>query len=884
MSPPIHRLTGRAAIASLLLAAAWPAVADPPATEPAAHAATTDPAEALSLLRDAMATLETLEQRALTLSAQSDDIVALLGVPSAQQARRTNDAANAVLAAALSASQSLTHALRAIPPATPIAPHPDELSDAIARSEDALAMLIPLRIARATLVKASLIDDEATRAELTRHAHDALLPLQSSVPWAAMERSILLALADASLGQGQAAMEQLLDARAALSADPRLSDPALRLTLQLTSTSVLAALAEAGPDAAHAVLERIATRPPFAVDTSAPAADPFARLLLADLNARIELQRLASAGGMASASPHFRQRVLEAIAQAYARTLDEPALREHRESLRVLAYRRLATIIPESISISELPILAALSRVAAYEQQLQTADDPQTASQLARTVVDLLRAIAARDDTPARSIRADVLYDLAAAEQRINEHASAAKRLLEFVRIRPDDDRASRAIPRAMTLAEQASDRALALEAGWFAHRAPFDLPERDAIRLRLIALLVDGNAYRDAEDPSRFDLRGFFTALLVEADQIAGTINNAGPHGLALRETLVSGDAWALALAERYPDELKALELTPVAIASQAERRATDLLTYTPAASHRKLSPIDRTRALTHRARAWLALDRPLDALTDADLALQALHDHQQTTGSLDPLVHEDVLALMIRAAAEARQHERARVALERALDRNASAQSTDRLLAIIAALHRSTQSLVKRLDRPFIADPSPDRSPAAREQRLWLPERTAFLIEAATQLDPASTDWHDALRYLHAHACLLAGDHAAAITTLTQLHATSPPSIPAMILLGEAHLLNHDDAGAFAQFRSVIATLDASPDPPPALWQAWARTIEILERQAASDETGRRTASAQRQIRRLRLRPAYHQCEPCAAKIEAAASRLKVDAPAAE
>jgi len=838
-------------------------------------------------LIDAIRTLEPLERRSLELASNGDDVVALLGIPGHAQAQRTNETTNAILAAALNASEALTAALRAIPDATPTRPHPDDLSEAIARGEDALAMLIPLRSARATLVKAWLIDDAAEREDLARRVRTALLPVQSSVPWAEAERGILLAIANATLGQGQPAMEHLFDARAALRADPRLGDPALRLTLQIAAGSVLATLAEAGPDAAHRALDRIGERQPFAPDPNAamPTADPFARLLLADLNARIELSRLDAAGGMANASPAFRQRVLESIAQGYTRTLDEPALREHRESLRVLAHRRLAGIVPETIAINDLPILAALARIARYEEQLRATTNESDAGTLARRVVELLRALAARDDAAARSIRADVLYDLAAAEQRIGEEASAAERLLAFVRIRPDDGRAARAIPRAMTLAEQAGQRSIALEAGWFAHRAPFEIPERDAIRLRLIGMLIDGNAYRDADDPDRFDLRGFFAALLIEADRIAQAIDRTGPHALALRETLVSGDAWALALAERYAEQLATLELTPAALADQAERRATDLLTYQPPANRRQLSAIDRARTLAHRARAWLLLNRPIDAVTDADLALEELHRGERDAAMRDPLVYEDVLALLVRAAAEARQHERARVALERALDRPpGELGNTDRLLAIIAALHHGTKALIEQADRDFPADsmtPPNELSPGTRDLLTWLPERTAFLIEAATQLEPNEPAWHDALRYQHAHACVLAGDHERAIATLSTLHAGTRPSVPSLLLLGEAHLLNSDDANAFAPFRSIVGSLDATDEHNPALWHAWARMIEILERQADLDDTGQRAASTQRQIRRLRLRDGYTSCEPCRAKIEAAAIRLGVDAP---
>lgn len=833
----------------------------------------------------ALRTLEPLEARSLELSSNGDDVVALFGVPGDAQVRRINETANAILAAALHASENISAALRAIPEETLAQPHAETLSQAISRAEDALAMLIPLRAARATLVKASLMEDPGDRANLAKGARAALLAVESSVPWAEAERGILLALASAELGEGETAIEHLLDARAALRADPRLADEGLRLTLQIATGSVLATLAEAGPDEAHRALERIGERQPFAPDPEAtvPRVDPLARLLLADLNTRIELSRLQAAGGMSNASPAFRQRVLDSIARGYVATLEEPALREHRESLRVLAYRRLARLVPESIDIDDLPIFAALARVARYEDQLRTTTDASEADALARRVVDLLRVLAARDDAAARSIRADVLYDLAAAEQRIGQAGSAAERLLAFVRIRPDDERAARAIPRAMTLAEQAGDRRLALEAGWFAHRAPFEVPERDAIRLRLISLLVDGNAYRDPEDPSRFDLRRFFAALLVEADRIAEAIDRAGLHGLALRETLVSGDAWSLALAERFPDQIAELELSPVALASQAERRATDLLTFVPPANARRLSAVDRARALAHRARAWLLLNRPLDAVTDADLALDALHGAERNTGVRDPLVYEDVLALLARAAAESRQHERARVALERALDRPPGERgNTDRLLSIIAALHHQTKALIEQADRDFPADPTGELSPGARDLLTWLPERTAFLIEAATQLEPDEQVWHDALRFQHAHACVLAGHHERAIVALDALHAGTRPSVPSLLLLGESHLLSGDDAKAFAAFRSVVAALDATAEHDPALWRAWARMVEILERQAELGESGQRASSTQRQIRRLRLRDGYATCEPCRLKVEAAAQRLGIDAPA--
>jgi hypothetical protein len=879
------------------MARAWPQDGDAPAH--ASPDTTNDPQLALD---DAMALLRTLEHRSLELASQGHDIVALLGILDAGQVARVNEAANRVLAAALESGKALGAALRAIPPATPVAPHPAELADAIARSEDAFRVLVPLRAARATLAKAQLIEDRAVRDDLVRQARAALLPVETSAPWAAMERSVLLAIADAHLGQGRAALEHLLDARAALSADPRLADPTLRLTLQLAGASVLATLAEAGPDAALSALQRVAGRPPFAPDpdTRARGVDPFARLLLADLNARIELDRLDSAGGMTHATPAFRQRVLDAIAQGYARAIDEPGLRDHREAVRLLSYQRLATIVPESLPIEELPILAALARVAAHQQRMHQTTDPDEQRAIAAAVVAQLEAIASRDDAEARALRGDLLYDLAAAAHRAGDHATAARHLLRFAAVRPDDDRAGAAVAHAMDLAERAGSRELALEAGWLAHRAPFEVPGRDAIRLRLLRALLDGQAYRDPLDPARYDVRRYFASLLVEADRVASSINRSGPHGLALRQALVAGDAWALALAERFPDELAALELTTAAVAGQAERRATDLLTYEPSGDRQWLSDLDRARVLAHRARAWLLQGRPLDALTDADLALQSLHQHHASTGVLDQDAQEDVLALLIHAAAHARQHERARVALERALARSAeSREHVGRLIAILTTLQRDTEATLDRLDRDFPADPHTVHSPVDLETLRWLPERTAFLLEAASELDPAGRGWHAALRLLHARAAMLGRDHETALAALDQVHRAAPATVASTLLLGEAQLLAGNDAAAFAAFGRVIAALDgAAPDPSAdgssddpnaadaatqrtALWRAWARAVEILARQAEHDPTGRRAASAQRQIRRLRLRSDYHACPACAAKIEAAAAALGVDRP---
>ncbi|MGP1346024.1 MAG: hypothetical protein ACTS3F_05055 [Phycisphaerales bacterium] len=847
-------------------------------------------------LGQALALLDPLERSVHALGSQGDDITALFGVAGHTQAARTRERARAVIDRSVESAAALSAALRRaseLPSAA--GPEGEDRALATARAEDALAMLIPLRAARSTLVLGALSGDPAERSARAREARAALLAIEPGVPWAVVERGVLLAVADSALGDGRGALDHLLDARNAIRADPRLADPALRLTLQIGAGSVLATLAEAGPDDALRALERIAERPPFAVDPEAAPggaiADPFARLLLADLNARIELARLDAGGGMDRSSRDLRARVLDRIASGYARTLDEPALGEHRESLRVLAMRRLARLVPESIPMEELPVLAALARIARieqlYQQELERVVESGGAgavpTALARRVVEMLRALASRTDDPARSIRADVVYDLSAAEQRIGEDEAAARRLIEFTRIAPEDDRAGGALARAMALAEGAGNRSLALEAGRLAHTAPFPVERRDALRVRLIALLCDGQAYRISDHPARFDLRGFFGALYVECDEIAASVDGREANGLALREALVSGDAWALALAERFPEEVEQLGLTPAMVADQSERRGTDLLTFEPPGGARGLSPMDRARVLAHRARAWLALGRPNDAVLDLEMAIDSLGADGAASG--DPArsaALEEVEALLVRASAEARQHDRAMRVLEGAAARTRPGEPEhDRLLAIITALGGRTRSLIDANDRPFPADPDTEAGAATIETLSWLPERSEFLLRAASLLAPDETGWHEGLRFEFARSAVLGGEHAAAIEALERLHADGRASIPSLLLLGEAHLMAGADAPAFGAFRRVVESLDAMGERDPSLWRAWARMVEILERQASSDPTGRRLSGVQRQIRRLRLREGYDACVACREKIEAVATRIGVDAP---
>ncbi len=100
----------------------------------------------------------------------------------------------------------------------------------------------------------------------------------------------------------------------------------------------------------------------------------------------------------------------------------------------------------------------------------------------------------------------------------------------------------------------------------------------------------------------------------------------------------------------------------------------------------------------------------------------------------------------------------------------------------------------------------------------------------------------------------------------------ATGEPSAPDETRLSaEARLALGDDAGAFALLKPLAS------GGGELSWYAWARMLEILERQ---NESGARTETIKREINRLRATDGYGSCAECAARIEAVATRLGMPA----
>ena len=93
--------------------------------------------------------------------------------------------------------------------------------------------------------------------------------------------------------------------------------------------------------------------------------------------------------------------------------------------------------------------------------------------------------------------------------------------------------------------------------------------------------------------------------------------------------------------------------------------------------------------------------------------------------------------------------------------------------------------------------------------------------------------------------------------------------------ILHGEAHLSLGDDISAFARFRAVATAReeDQAARSSRPYWHAWARMLEILERQNAD---GARTDEIDRTVRRLRALPSWGTHADCVEKIEAVAGRV--------
>ncbi len=95
--------------------------------------------------------------------------------------------------------------------------------------------------------------------------------------------------------------------------------------------------------------------------------------------------------------------------------------------------------------------------------------------------------------------------------------------------------------------------------------------------------------------------------------------------------------------------------------------------------------------------------------------------------------------------------------------------------------------------------------------------------------------------------------------------------------LLRGEALLRSGAEAQAFAVFRTLANGLSASAEMRATRehWHAWARMLEILERQ---NEDGSRSQAITDAVRRLRALPSWGEHAECVVRIEAVASRVAI------
>ncbi|MEM1423276.1 MAG: hypothetical protein AAGH64_04660 [Planctomycetota bacterium] len=130
------------------------------------------------------------------------------------------------------------------------------------------------------------------------------------------------------------------------------------------------------------------------------------------------------------------------------------------------------------------------------------------------------------------------------------------------------------------------------------------------------------------------------------------------------------------------------------------------------------------------------------------------------------------------------------------------------------------------------------------------------------------------DADPRLHGRAARLirAGWADRAIRVVALTNGSTPT---AGVLMGEAHLRAGDDAPAFASFRGVASSLEGTREgrSERAYWHAWARMLEILERQNGD---GSRTGEIDGTVRRLRALSSWGMHADCVEKIEGVAGRV--------
>jgi hypothetical protein len=262
-----------------------------------------------------------------------------------------------------------------------------------------------------------------------------------------------------------------------------------------------------------------------------------------------------------------------------------------------------------------------------------------------------------------------------------------------------------------------------------------------------------------------------------------------------------------------------------------------------------------DRAIAESQVVDALLALDRPKDAQSRARDAWESARVAD------DPGARLRLAHSAVRASGRAGDLALASEVLDGIFE------DADRAAPVFRLAYESASSRVETVGTRFIADvrDAPVRDTADVLERVSGWSRVAGDAALASASDERL-----------ASALILTGEPAQALEMIESLRDRAGVTAERLRLSAEARIALGDDAGAFADLRRLAQAKSDRVSESAEYWYAWARMLEILQRQ---NEQGARTRTIRREITRLRATDGYGLCNECAERIERVARSVGME-----
>lgn len=188
----------------------------------------------------------------------------------------------------------------------------------------------------------------------------------------------------------------------------------------------------------------------------------------------------------------------------------------------------------------------------------------------------------------------------------------------------------------------------------------------------------------------------------------------------------------------------------------------------------------------------------------------------------------------------------------------------SENGLNSVVRLSYEAAAQHVESVGTLFLADAGGAPLPDAIDVLTRVSRRPARAVDASLR---------DASDERLATALLMSGEALRALETVEALRERSIETADRLRIAAEAKIALGDDAGAFAELRRLAQATSERTGESEYYWYAWARMLEILERQ---NERGARTEAIRREITRLRATDGFGLCAECAERIERVAEAV--------